>query len=148
MVAGIAAVVVLAVAGGGYFAMKASAKPAAAAQQGDTNGTKVQQLNQPLAAAPQVDVDAELASIGKLTDIASGGTPASAAQALQRLDKLPAESQMTSDQRVLAALERAEANVLRENSGAACTAVKDVQGLSKGTRYEKRVGNILKFAAC
>ncbi len=95
-------------------------------------------------AAPVVDMDVVLDSVGKLTDIITG-TPQSAATALQRLGQLSA-STLTQDQQVLAALLTAEANVVRGNDGAACTAIKGVEGTSRGTKYEKRVTTILKSA--
>jgi serine/threonine protein kinase len=100
----------------------------------------------PPVAAP-LDVDTELEQIGKLTDLTSG-TPAQAAEALLRLDKLPAASGMTADQRVLAALLRAEANINRQNNCTALKAVQDVEGAARGTRYENRVSTILKNATC
>jgi serine/threonine-protein kinase len=112
------------------------------------------QLNKPVSSAPgaptgaptaaPADLDAVLDSIGKMTDITSG-TPQTAAAALQRLGQIPA-STMTADQRVLAALLTAEANVVRGNDGDACGAIKNVEGASRGTRYEKRVSTILKSA--
>jgi serine/threonine-protein kinase len=108
------------------------------------------QFRQPVTAPPAgtapaaIDMDVVLDSVGKLTDIATG-TPQTAAAALQRLEQL-ASSTMTSDQRVLAALLTAEANVVRGNDGAACTSIKNVEGASRGTRYEKRVSTILKSA--
>jgi len=147
MIATIAAVAMLAVVGGGYAIMKnGNADARSAAQlQGDTARADTTRLNRQV--APPLDVDAELDAIGKLTDL-QAGTPAMAAQALQRLDSLPSASRMTADQKVLAALLRAEANVNRENSCAAYNAVKDVEGASKGTRYEKRVTYILSNASC
>ncbi len=103
--------------------------------------------NKPVAAqAPpvMVDMDAVLDSVGKLTDLMSG-TPAGAAQALQRLGQL-SPSTMTQDQQVRAGLLTAEANVNRQNDGAACTSVKEIEGKSKGTKYEKQVSTILKSA--
>jgi len=152
MFATLAAVAVLAVGGGGYFMMtrgNADAKVGAARMQGDTThrGGDTSRLNQPVATAPVIDVDAELESIAKLTDLNSG-TPAMAAQALGRLDSLPPASRLTADQRVLAALLRAEANVNRANDCAAYNAVKEVEGAAVGTRYQKRVAYILTNASC
>jgi serine/threonine protein kinase len=104
-----------------------------------------EQLSQPAATVPAAtppDYDTTLAHIGKLADIATA-TPATAAQALLKLDSLPA-SGLTRDQQVLASLLRAEANTVRDNKTAACDAVKNVEGLSKGTRYEQRVTFLLE----
>jgi eukaryotic-like serine/threonine-protein kinase len=141
MLAGIAAVVLLLGGGGAYVALKgAGGAQAPAAPQGE-------QLNQPTATVPPAatrDFDAELARIASLADLLSA-TEASAAEALRKLDSLPA-SGLTHDQKVLAALLRAEANTVRGNNRAACVAVQGVQGASAGTRYESRVSFILENA--
>lgn len=156
MFATIAAVAVLVVGGGGYYLTKmqsAGAKPTSqtAQLQGkpDTAApADTTPLNRPVSTQTAViDIDASLDSISKLSDPKSA-TPASAAEALQRLDALPPRSRLTSDQYVLAALLRAEANVVRGNLGEACKNVSDVQGASKGTRYERRVETILSVASC
>ena len=94
-----------------------------------------------------LDLDAQMDSIGKLADV-SAGTPATAALAIQMLDRLPAKSQMTIDQWVRASLLRAEANIIRGNNCAALRSVQEVEGDSKGTRYERQVKRILDVATC
>ncbi|HEU4997200.1 MAG TPA: serine/threonine-protein kinase [Gemmatimonadaceae bacterium] len=155
MIATMAAVAVLAVGGGGYYVTKmqnAGAKPTSQTAQlqgkGDTAApVDTTPLNRPVSApaATPLDLDATLDSIGKLSDLNSA-TPATAAQALQRLDALPPRSMMTSDQWVLASLLRSEANITRGNTGEACKNVRDVQGASKGTKYENRVSSFLRLA--
>jgi len=138
------AAVVLALAGGGYFAMNWTPANAAPGQ-----GDSTRLINQAAGTtAPAVDVDAELERISKLTDQTIATTPAQAAEALQRLDALPAASKLTADQKVLAALLRAEANVNRKNNCAALKAVQDVEGDSKGTKYESRVRFLIENATC
>jgi eukaryotic-like serine/threonine-protein kinase len=145
MFGGIAAgIAVLAV--GGYFAMNAGKKDASA-----SNGNVAAPVQSSAPAVPPVaaplDIDVALDSIAKLTDLRTG-TAAQAIDALRLLDSLPAPSKLTVEQRVLAALLRAEANVNRDSSCRAYRAVQDVEGASRGTKYESRVQFVLKNATC
>jgi hypothetical protein len=102
----------------------------------------------PAAATPTaLDVDVTLAEIERLTNSAQG-TPADASIALARLDSLPPEPRLTADQRVQAALLRAEANVIRGNNCEALRTVQRVEGDSRGTKYQVRVKFIIDNATC
>jgi hypothetical protein len=153
-----AAVVIIAGAGiGATFAMKGSRaggntpteqqgtkRPGRNATKQAARGPAAGAAGAATAATAPVDYDAELVDIRRLTDLRpGGGTPATARQALQRLDALPT-NQLTKPQRVGAALARAEANVLLDKQSAACRAVQDVEGDSKRTKYERGVAAILR----
>ena len=153
--AGVGLATVFVLIAGGMWAAGKFASPATAARA-DTSTSAGSVSGQTTAAAqpagiPAVpaarDIDRELAEIAVLTDQVKG-TKAQAAEALQRLDSLPPESQLTDDQIVLAALLRAEANVNRENMCAALRSVQDVEGKARGTRYQARVDFLIKNATC
>jgi hypothetical protein len=153
--AGVGLATVFVLIAGGMWAAGKFASPATAARAdtstsaGSVSGqttAAAQPAGVPVVPAP-LDLDAQMDSIGKLADVASG-TPASAALAIQMLDRLPAKSQMTVDQWVRASLLRAEANIIRGNNCAALRSVQDVEGDSKGTRYERQVRRILDNATC
>ena len=142
-------VAVIAVGIGSYFVLNA-AKGDAATSNG-TVGAETKSagtpVSTPVTQPRELDVDAELEQIGKLADLRSG-TAATAIEALRRLDSLPPAVRMTTEQRVLAALLRAQANVNRDSTCAALRGVQDVEGLSRGTKYQAGVDFILKNATC
>lgn len=146
MIAVIAAAVVIGI--GGYIKFRPAAAGAADSSAGASVVDSVRPQSSPVPpVAPPLDVDAQLEQISKLADL-NTGTSAQAAEALLRLDSLPPASRMTADQKVLAGLLRAQANVNRGNNCAALKAVQDVEGASVGTKYETPVSNILKNATC
>ena len=136
------AAVVLAVGGvGGYLAYASGSTGARAAEPTPQGAVPFNQQTTPAAPVAR-NYDEELAEIARLADLTSA-TPDSAAKAIAKLDSLPTSS-LTGEQKVYAALLKAEANVVRENSRAACVAIQDVEGLSKGTKYQSRVDFLIK----
>ena len=152
--AGIGGAVLFVAIAGGLWASGKFASPATRGRSTDSVSGSVAGQTTAAAipagtpAAPAArDIDKELGEIAVLTDQIKG-TKAQAAEALQRLDSLPPQSQLTDDQIVLAALLRAEANVNRENMCAALRSVQDVEGKARGTRYQARVDFVIKNATC
>jgi hypothetical protein len=151
--AGIGGVAVLAVAG--FFVMN-SLKDKGNVQANDNGaaGTTTAAVAPPVTPisnpAQPIDVDAELEKIAELTNLeldAAVGR-AQAAEALRRLDDLPPAVRLTNEQRVQAALLRAEANIHRDSTCLARKAIQQVEGPSRGTKFEKRVDFLLQNSTC
>jgi serine/threonine protein kinase len=139
MFAGLAALVLALGGAGAYYATLGNAanNQPPTTTPGDSNSVAT-----PAGSSLTVSIDAELERIGRLVDVSIGDT-ASAREGLGRLDRM-ATSTMSSDQRLIAGLHRAEAYAVLEDKQAACQAVKSVEGASKGTKHEKSVDFLLE----
>jgi hypothetical protein len=137
MIAGIAAVLVLAVGGGGYFAMQRdTTETASVAPQGDTT----QRLSQPVTALPQtVNLPRELEQIRPLVD--SEAVAAAALDRLQRLDSLA----RTADDSTLLQFRymRSKALITLGQEKAGCDSLISIEGKLNQSQMLKRAARVL-----
>ena len=136
MFAGIAAAGVIAIAGGGYFAIQAGkANAGSVAPQGDT----AQKLSHPVAgAAPQVvNLPRAFESITPLVD-----DSASARVALDSLAQLEPSAQSDSDVVHLRYL-RGRALLTLNDTKQGCASLTSIEGKSGNTRFKRAVGALL-----